>query len=119
MRYCELNVSAKFKFRQIIYALFFLSNREELRSADQIVFNMGDMINIANLSPDHPIWVEEKEYNSLISRKTNGWSQCDTQIEWMAKLHYLRTGYKSGKIEKSAFFNREKDLVINWWGKWL
>ena len=76
------------------------------------------MINVANLSTDFPIWVDDTEYSKLISRKSMGWSNCDTQTEWMAKLHYLRTGYKSGKISKENFFTKEKELVLNWWIKW-
>ncbi len=77
------------------------------------------MINIANLSDDFPIWVDETEYTELIKQKSSGWSQCKSQTEWMAKLHYLRTGYKSGKISKEIFFEKEKDLVLNWWVKWV
>jgi hypothetical protein len=77
------------------------------------------MINVANLSTDFPIWVDEAEYSKLISQKSKGWSNCDTQTEWMAKLHYLRTGYKSGKISKENFFTKEKELVLNWWIKWI
>jgi len=77
------------------------------------------MINVANLSADFPIWVDETEYSKLIGQKLKGWSNCDTQTEWMAKLHYLRTGYKSGKISKESFFIKEKELVLNWWIKWM
>ena len=78
-----------------------------------------ERINIANLSPDFPIWVSRKEYDELKSDKRQGWSQCRTQKEWMVKLHYLRQGYKEGKIEKALFFQKEKELVVNWWRKWI
>lgn len=76
------------------------------------------MINIANLSADFPIWIDKIEYSKLIIQKSKGWSNCHTQTEWMAKLHYLRAGYKSGKISKEDFFKKEKELVLNWWIKW-
>lgn len=76
------------------------------------------MINIANLSDDDPIWVTPDEYEDLIRRKVQGWSNCDSQKEWMVKLHYLRKGFKEGKISRDDFFERERDLVINWWRKW-
>ena len=79
----------------------------------------SEFINIANLSPDFPIWVSGQEYDALNGGKRQGWSQCQTQKEWMVKLHYLRRGYKEGKIEKAAFFRKERDLVLNWWQKWL
>ncbi len=76
------------------------------------------MINVANLSKDKPILVSEEEYEELKNKKRNGWSNCDTQKEWMVKLHYLRKGFKDGKIKSDIFFNHEKELVINWWRKW-
>ena len=76
------------------------------------------MINIANLAPDFPIEVTPEEYDELIKRKGNGWSHCKDQKEWMAKLHYLRKGFKAGKIPSQQFFAKEQDLVINWWQRW-
>lgn len=76
------------------------------------------MINIANLSEDHPIFVTEEEYETLKNRKTAGWSQCETQKEWMVKLHYLRKGFKEGKLPAEQFFAKEADLVLNWWRRW-
>jgi hypothetical protein len=76
------------------------------------------LINIANLSEEFPIWVLPEEYEDLKNRKTGGWSNCETQTEWMVKLHYLRKGFKEGKISRDVFFNRENDLVVNWWRKW-
>ena len=76
------------------------------------------MINIANLSEEFPIWVSPEEYEDLKNRKAKGWSNCETQKEWMVKLHYLRKGFKEGKISREIFFNRENDLVVNWWRKW-
>lgn len=76
------------------------------------------MINLANLSEEFPIWVSEEEYDTLKNKKTGGWSNCDTQKEWMVKLHYLRKGFKERKIDRESFFTREKELIIRWWAKW-
>ena len=76
------------------------------------------MINVANLSEEFPIWVPEEEYNRLKGKKNNGWSNCDTQMEWMVKLHYLRKGFKEQRIKRDDFFNREKELILRWWVKW-
>lgn len=76
------------------------------------------MINIANLSNDHPIEVTEEEYHELKNRKHRGWSHCDNQKEWMVKLHYLRKGFKEGRITSEIFFQKEKALVLNWWRRW-
>ena len=75
-------------------------------------------INVANLSSDFPIWVSGREYEKLKGEKRQGWSQCRTQKEWMVKLHYLRRGYREGKIGREDFLRREKELVLNWWRKW-
>jgi len=76
------------------------------------------MINLANLSADFPIWISEEEYNTLKTKKNGGWSNCDTQKEWMVKLHYLRKGFKEQKIPRDDFFKRETDLIMRWWSKW-
>lgn len=76
------------------------------------------MINVANLSDEFPIWVSEEKYESLKNKKSGGWTNCDTSLEWMVKLHYLRRGFKEQKIDRDAFFRREKDLVVRWWAKW-
>lgn len=76
------------------------------------------MINLANLSEDFPIWISEEEYDALKNKKQNGWSNCDSQIEWMAKLHYLRKGFKEQKITRNDFFKKEKELIIRWWFRW-
>ena len=76
------------------------------------------MINITHFSESHPIWVSEQKYEELIKKTKRGWSNCSDQEEWMVKLHYLRQGYKEGKIQKEDFFKRERDLVIMWWKRW-
>ncbi len=76
------------------------------------------MINIANLSEKYPVLISPEEYEKLKNKKNGGWSNCDTQTEWMVKLHYLRKGFKEKKIARDSFFEKEKDLVIRWWKKW-
>lgn len=76
------------------------------------------MINIAHSSEFHPILVSEQKYAELLQRTKRGWSNCSEQEEWMVKLHYLRQGYKEGKIKKDDFFTRERILVISWWKRW-
>ncbi|MGK0290059.1 MAG: hypothetical protein ACI86H_001514 [bacterium] len=76
------------------------------------------MINITNLSEDFPLEVTQEVYDSLKLKKNQGWSHCDTDIEWLVKLHYLRTGFKEKKIAKDVFFKKEKELVLKWWKRW-
>ena len=77
------------------------------------------MINLTHMSPDVPLMVTEEEYVRLIGRKNRGWSNCIDDREWMAKLYYLRDGFKQGKISKQDFFEKEKDLVMRWWMRWV
>ncbi len=72
------------------------------------------MINVANLSDKFPLLVTEEQYDTLKALKKGGWTQCNSQEEWMVKLHYLRSGYKEKKIEKQSFFKTERELVIKW-----
>ena len=77
------------------------------------------MINLVALSDEHPLWIEEEEYEALIQLKDQGWSHCAEQKEWLAKLHYLRKGFKEGRIDGASFKNREAELVLNWLKKWV
>jgi hypothetical protein len=72
------------------------------------------MINVANLSAKFPLLVSEEQYEKLRLLKKRGWTQCDSQEEWMVKLHYLRKGYKEKKVDREKFFRLEHDLVIKW-----
>ena len=69
-----------------------------------------------NLRPDSdtPLQVDEETYQQLTTRKTNGWSQCEDETEWLAKLHYLRAGLREGKLNNGQFEEREARLVANW-----
>ncbi len=61
--------------------------------------------------------VSEDEYDQLVQKKEGGWSQCESSLEMLAKLHYLRLGFDAGKIQESDFLEREQMLVLNWWNR--
>ena len=69
-----------------------------------------------NLRPQaiKPLNLTEETYRDLISRKTGGWSQCQDETEWLAKLHYLRSGLQEGKLDGTQFNDRETRLVVQW-----
>lgn len=69
-----------------------------------------------NLLPHsgQPCWVEDSEYEALVRRKGRGWSECADEQEWLAKLHYLRTGHRAGKLGDGQFAEREERLVELW-----
>ena len=71
-------------------------------------------INLRPHSESEPLWVEEAEYERLVRRAERGWSLCADETEWLAKLHYLRTGFEAGKLDSSAFEERETRLVQAW-----
>lgn len=74
-----------------------------------------------NLRPrsSHPLLVEEAEYERLVQRAEGGWSRCADETEWLAKLHYLREGYRAGKLTEAQFDERELRLVQAWLGRGL
>ena len=37
--------------------------------------------------------------------------------EFLAKLHYLRSGFHQGKISMDAFDELEKKIVVSFWNK--
>jgi hypothetical protein len=72
-------------------------------------------INLHPLSTEHPQWIEEQEYQRLVQRVGDGgWSQCASEQEWLAKLHYLREGLRAGKLTEPQFLERETRLVQGW-----
>ena len=68
-------------------------------------------INVRPLSQVNPLALPEEEYQALVQRTENGWSQCADEREWLAKLHYLRAGFKAGKLDAAQFEEREFRLV--------
>jgi hypothetical protein len=71
-------------------------------------------VNLRPHSAAHPLWIEDAEYEQLVRRKAGGWSQCRDEIEWLAKLHYLRGGLREGKLERAEFEKRESQLAVAW-----
>ena len=70
-------------------------------------------INLRPLSST-PFNVEEEQYDQLVRKTSGGWSNCETETEWLAKLHYLRQGQAAGKLETEQFTDREARLVTGW-----
>ncbi|MCH8077538.1 MAG: hypothetical protein IIC13_14925 [SAR324 cluster bacterium] len=71
-------------------------------------------VKLRPLSDNDPLQIESGEYDLLIARREGGWSHCSSETEWLAKLHYLRQGLKTGKLERAAFEERERRLVEGW-----
>jgi len=65
-------------------------------------------------STEHPLRIDEAEYDRLVKRGGGGWSQCADETEWLAKLHYLRAGLREGKLTPESFAERETRLVLGW-----
>lgn len=71
------------------------------------------------LSTVEPLAIDDAEYQRLSLRRDDGWSHCADEREWLVKLHYLRSGYRAGKLERSDFLGREERLVTAWLSKAL
>ena len=71
-------------------------------------------VNLRPLSDYGPLEIETSEYERLVGKREGGWSHCESETEWLAKLHYLREGLKSGKLDTAAFEKREQQLVEAW-----
>ena len=71
-------------------------------------------VNVRPLSESAPLWLDDAEYERLVKRSEGGWSRCQDETEWLAKLHYLRSGLKEGKLDSVQFEERESRLVLAW-----
>ncbi len=71
-------------------------------------------VNVRPRSEQAPLLIEQEEYDRLVRRTGRGWSHCDDRSEWLAKLHYLRAGLTSGKLDRAQFEERESRLVLAW-----
>lgn len=71
-------------------------------------------INLRPHSGAAPLEIEEEQYHLLVKKKEHGWSECAEETEWLAKLHYLRSGYHLGKVDATQFDERELRLVQGW-----
>ena len=75
------------------------------------------MVNLTPHAIENPVEVSQEDYQRLVNKTENGWSQCQSREEMLAKLHYLREGFQQGKINEAAFLERELRLVLNWWNR--
>lgn len=73
------------------------------------------MIQVTPYANTYPIQIPQSEYDQFVQKKERGWSVCQSQQEFLCKLHYLRAGYLNGKIGDSAFREKEIKLILNWW----
>ncbi|MDH4248502.1 MAG: hypothetical protein OEW39_11890 [Deltaproteobacteria bacterium] len=74
-------------------------------------------LNIRPHSERGPLLVDEEDYEQLARRSAQGWSECADEREWLVKLHYLRAGFKAGKLDSATFEERELRLVQAWLAK--
>ena len=75
------------------------------------------MISLTPYSHENPLKVSLEEYEKLVHMKEKGWSNCDSKEEYLAKLHYLRTGCAKGKITKNDFHEREEKIIVGYWNR--
>ena len=64
---------------------------------------MINRLAVTNLPPDTPEFLRTPTASD--------------EIEWLAKLHYLREGYRAGKLTEEQFDERESRLVQAWLGR--
>lgn len=76
-------------------------------------------VTLRPLSGEEPLEIDDETYQELVRRNERGWSEAATETEWLAKLHYLRSGYAAGKLERAQFEERETRLVQAWLRKLL
>ncbi len=70
--------------------------------------------NLRPRSRFRPLEIPDDEYDRLVKRTQGGWSNCADETEWLAKLHYLRTGVASDRLDRAQFEERETRLVLGW-----
>tara|TARA_Y100001970_G_C14209739_1_gene846171 strand:+ start:832 stop:1068 length:237 start_codon:yes stop_codon:yes gene_type:complete len=74
-------------------------------------------INLTPYSTKHFLEVSQDDYDRLIQINEKGWSHSSSKEEFMAKLHYLRSGLNQGKINKDSFDELEKKIIVSFWNK--
>lgn len=74
-------------------------------------------INLTPYSHENFLEVSQEKYFELVQKNEKGWSHCNSKKEYMAKLHYLRSGFYQGKIDKDEFTELEKKIVVNYWNR--
>ena len=72
-------------------------------------------INLTPYSIENSLEISQEDYGNLVHIKKKGWSNCSSKEEFMAKLHYLRSGFYKGKIGKVEFCELEKKIILNYW----
>ena len=72
------------------------------------------IISLAYMNPENSPGIDEKRYRFLVSRKNQGWTNCETEEEWLAKLYYLKEGLEEKKITVEDYNQKEKQLILNW-----
>ena len=78
---------------------------------------MENKINLTPYSSENSLEISIEYYEKLVHINEKGWSNCSSKEEYMAKLHYLRSGFYKGKIDISEFNELEKKIVVNYWNK--
>lgn len=58
-------------------------------------------------------------YAKLAQKKERGWTEVDSEEEFLAKLHYLRAGMAENKRPKEELLRTEEKLVVKFWEKHL
>jgi len=74
-------------------------------------------INLTPYSTENCIEISKEHYEKLVHINQKGWSTCSSKEEYLAKLHYLRSGYSQGKIDIDEFNELEKKIVVSYWNK--
>ena len=76
-----------------------------------------EKINLAAAIENSEYWIEKNHYDALKNKKNKSWTDCESEQEWLVKLHYLRSLKKEKKIESTKFNIYEQKLIIKWWEK--
>lgn len=76
------------------------------------------MVNLTPLSEDHPYLTSVSEYNRLKNLKhKEDWTVCQSEVEWLVKLHFVRKCFKEKRIDGAKFLVTERSLVQSWLSK--
>lgn len=62
-------------------------------------------------------WIVSSQYEVLKRKKSPTWTDCQSEQEWLVKLHCLRVLFREKKIEKESFVAKEQRLILKWWAK--
>jgi hypothetical protein len=76
-----------------------------------------EKINLAAALSGSEHWIGYQQYEELKRKKNPTWTDCQSEQEWLVKLHYLRSLLKEKRIEKENFVKKEQRLILKWWTK--